>query len=437
MPSIPHANRAKLHAALWRARVTVAACALLGLAACSCAPHGPRRYLVISHSALDRLTFFDLDRREVVGVLPSQKLPHDMLLSPDHATLYLVNSGAQCISTYALDSPELWRTARAFMAGDTARRGPGMSPGHAAPASNRGASDMNPDTRPDRASGPVAVRELPASIVQHHLTEPEFPPEAQAAHERAGALTHNACGDCHARSVGGKPFAPAFVDDDRVIRLVHLHSRNITELDARTLAVTRQIPLPIPEHMSPIEAWTEPGTTTTFVTCRDSIGTSRRGLVAVVDLANGARLASITPGIYPWHLLPSPDGRRLYVNNFQSSRITVIDVATRTVVDSLMAENGPAFMRWADNGTLLVSCFYTHRVLAIDVAGRAVTRRIEVGSNPTMMLPGDTPGTLWVLCGGESALQLIELSTGKVLETHPLLFGAYAMQLVTNARGGS
>jgi hypothetical protein len=95
-------------------------------------------------------------------------------------------------------------------------------------------------------------------------------------------------------------------------------------------------------------------------------------------------------------------------------------------------------MRWGDDGrSLLVSCFYTHRLLVVDVATHAVTKRIDVGSNPTMILPGDETGTAWVLCGGESALELVNLSSGQVLERHPLLFGAYAMQLVTPTRSGS
>ena len=79
--------------------------AMLGLA-CACAPLGtgaPRHYLAISHSSLNRVSFFDLDSRKVVGALPAQKLPHDLLLSGDQRTLYVVNTGAQCITTYHLD----------------------------------------------------------------------------------------------------------------------------------------------------------------------------------------------------------------------------------------------------------------------------------------------------------------------------------------------
>jgi DNA-binding beta-propeller fold protein YncE len=231
--------------------------------------------------------------------------------------------------------------------------------------------------------------------------------------------------------VGGKPFAPVFIDGGRAIRLVHLGTRDITELDAATLEPRRRIPLPIPARYAPIEAWVLPGTDTAFVTCRDSIGMGRPGIVAVVDLAGGACVKQLVPGIYPWHLVPDPGATRLFVNDFQSSRISVIDVARREVVDSLVVENGPAAILPVEHGrTLLVSCFYTHRVLVVDVATGAVKRRFDVGSNPTMLLPAGDGVRVWVLCGGESELQLLDLRSGRVLERHALPFGAYAMQLV-------
>ncbi len=389
-------------AALLALGVLVGGCRAPGVAG------APRRYLVITHSALDRVSFFDLDRRQVVGVLPTQKLPHDILVTPDERTLDVVNSGGQCISVYALDAPELWRTARAFMVRDTARAGRG----------------------PRRPPSP-ASRVLPGTIEHHRLTEPEFPERARVAHTRAGALSHQTCTDCHDRSVGGKPFAPVFEDGARTIRLVHLAARTITWLDAATLAVKRQLPLPIPSNYSPVESWIKPGTDTAFVTCRDSIGKGLPGILVIVNLATGQRVKVLVPGIFPWHMLPCAGGTRLIVNNFQSSRLAIVDVARQAIVDSLVVENGPAAMLLVDGGrTLLVSCFYTHRVLVVDLATHAVRRRIAVGSNPTSLLACGDGVHVWVLCGGESDLERIDIGSGRVVERHPLLFGAYAMQLV-------
>jgi hypothetical protein len=390
----------------------LAALLALAVALAGCRAPGvtgaPRRYLVITHSALDRVSFFDLDRREVVGVLPTQKLPHDVLVTSDERTLDVVDSGGQCISVYALGSPELWRAARAFMVRDTARAGRGS-----------------------RRPPAPASRVLPAAIEHHRLTEPVFPERAHVAHARAGALSHRTCTDCHDRSVGGKPFAPVFEDGGRTIRLVHLASRNITWLDAATLAVRRQLPLPIPANYSPVEAWVKPGTDTAFVTCRDSIGKGLPGILLIVNLTTGRRVKVLVPGIFPWHMLPCSGGARLIVNNFQSSRLAVVDVAREAIVDSLVVENGPAAMLLVDGGrTLLVSCFYTHRVLVVDLASHVVRRRIAVGSNPTSLLACGDGEHVWVLCGGESDLERIDIRSGRVAERHPLLFGAYTMQLV-------
>ena len=156
---------------------------------------------------------------------------------------------------------------------------------------------------------PRGVAALPAGIEHHHLTEPTFPERARAVHERVGAGTHQACTDCHDRSVGGKPFAPEFIDGGRTIRLVHLAACDITELDATTLAVKRRIALPIPAGFTPVEAWVKPGTDTAFVTCRDSIGKGLPGIVAIVDLASGARVSCWCPESTRGTWCPAPTAR--------------------------------------------------------------------------------------------------------------------------------
>jgi YVTN family beta-propeller protein len=427
-------------------------------------PQPPRRYLAITHPALNRVTFFDLDAEKVVGVLPAQKLPHDMLLSPDGRSMLVVNSGAQCVTRYHLDAPELWREGRAFMSRDTMRARPargslsGMgvgadraghlqrdSSGHpAVPVAGHGAGSAPHaagDTTPT-AGGLVylnreAVHGLPPEVAEFHLTDPAFPEVARQPHARAGAERHRACFDCHERSVGAKPFGVHYTEDRQGIYIVHLESRSIAVLDAATLAIRRQVPIDLPPTLSPVELWVRPGTNEAFVSCRDEIGQSRRGLIVVLDLVSGATLATIPAGIYPWHLVPDPTGTRLYVNNFQSSRISVVDVAGRRIVDSLVVQNGPSMMQFSVDGRrLFVSCFYTDKVLVVDPATRRVEREIPVGGNPTSLLASPDGRTLLVLCGGESTLEQVELATFEVIRRHPLLFGAYAFQLVNRDRTG-
>jgi hypothetical protein len=303
-------------------------------------------------------------------------------------------------------------------------------------------ADVPLDSTSPRGSAPVYLNPnpaqlLPPAVAEFHLTDPVFPDRARAPHERVRATEHRACFDCHDRSLGAKPFGPAFSQDGASIFLVHLAYRNITVLDATTLAIRRQVPLDVPRQYSPVEAWIRPGSNTAFVTCRDEIGQSRRGVILVVDLESGKTLDTIPAGIYPWHMLPDPTGTRLFVNNFQSSRISVVDIERRQIVDSLVVQNGPSTMLLSLDGALLfVSSFYTDKVLVVNLGSRKVEREIAVGGNPTSLLLSADGRRLLVLCGGESTLELVDLPTSTVRERHPLLFGAYAFQLVDRDRSG-
>ena len=408
---------------------------MLSVAGCqrSRPPLEPARYLLISHSALNRVTIFDLDSKAIVGALPTQKLPHDMLLSRDHM-LYVVNSGAQSMTTYDLKQPEFWNYAHEFIKKDSTHLSTRNNP----PAAMMGAGhDADGGAKKDSAAGTNLnrdpVQSLPALFAHTYLTDPHFPDIALPMHEKAGALSHNTCFDCHDRSVGGKPFAPTFSRDSSEIFLVHLAYRKVTFLDSKSLAVKREIPLPIPPQYSPVEAWISPDQATCFVSCRNETGMSRPGLILVLDLRNGSLLKSITAGIYPWHLLADPAGKRLYVNNFQSSRVSIVDVEKREIVDSIIVQNGPSMMKLLpESNTLVVSCFYTDRVLFVNVKTKETEKSIEVDSNPTTLEFSPDSKTLYVLCGGESSLNIVDVPSGKVIDKVKMLFGAYAFLSVDN-----
>ncbi len=394
----------------------------------------PDHYLLVTHPALNRMTVFDLTSNKIIGALPTHKLPHDMLVLRDRL-LYVVNSGSQCITTYDLKSPDFWKYAEEFMKRDSsnlyAARIPStnMMGREQSNASKRGIGDTAAWTNLNR--DPVQL--LPAAFAHTYLTDTLFPEVAKPMHERVNAFAHNACYDCHDRSVGAKPFGPMFSNDSTTVSLVHLKGRNITILDATTLTLKRQIPLPIPAQYSPIESWIAPDRSTCFVTCRNEIGESKPGLILVVDLHDGSLLKTITAGIYPWHLMADSAGTTLYVNNFQSSRISIVDVGKRAIIDSLIAQNGPSMMTFMPGRrVLVVSCFYTDRVLFINLATKGIEKTIDVDSNPTSLEFSRDGKSLYVLCGGESSLNIIDVDQGIVRERHKMLFGAYAFHAIDN-----
>lgn len=392
----------------------------------------PDHYLLITHPALNRITIFDLSTNKLVGALPTHKLPHDMLVSRDRL-LYVVNSGSQCVTTYNLKSLEFWKYAEKFMEQDSVNLYAPRTPS----ANMMGREPSNTvkgrigDTTAWTNLNRDPVQSLPVSFAHTYLTDTLFPEIARPMHEKVNAFAHTACYDCHDRSVGAKPFGPAFSNDSSVLSLVQLKGRNITVLDSKTLAVQRQIPLPIPVQYSPIETWITPDQSTCFVTCRNEIGESKQGLILVVDMHDGKLLKTIAAGIYPWHLLPDSTGTRLYINNFQSSRISIVDVLKREIVDSLIVQNGPSMMTFMPGrSVLVVSCFYTDRVLFVNTATKEIEKTIDVDSNPTSLEFSRDRKSLFVLCGGESSLDVIDVLQGVVRERHTMLFGAYAFHSI-------
>ena len=413
----------------WESRLWLVMFPLLLSPGCKAPAHtgSPHRYLAITHPALNRLTFFDLDQQRTVGALPTQKLPHDMLLSADGNSLLVVNSGAQCISSYSILSPDLWAEAAAFMQKDSSSRSMNqasslrMGASHGIKTSDRPGTYLNTDP----------AQFLPTSIVQNFRTDTTYPAQANEKHAIVHARSHTACFDCHDRSVGGKPFGPMFSADKSEIYLVHLAYRNLTILNAATLSIKRQIPLSLPKNLSPVEVWVHPSKSIAFVTCRNEIGASLPGRILVVDLRSGQMIRQIQGGIYPWHLLPDPTGKRLYVNNFQSSSISVIDIEAGQIVDSLVAQNGPAMMCFIPGrDEMIVSCFYTDNVVILNTRTHATERVIHVDTNPTSVEIVDQDKRLYVLCGGESSLNVVNLESGTVTERHKLLFGAYAFHTI-------
>ncbi len=388
----------------------------------------PGDYLVISHSALNRLTIFDLTAKSIVGALPAHKLPHDMVLSADKILL-VVNSGSQCVSSYDFNNPELWAYARESIKKDSANLfGTEKNPSPNMVGNSHGAgSSTDKDTLAWTNLNRDPVQSLPSSFARTVLTDPHFPDAARPMHEQVNATSHNACYDCHDRSVGSKPFGLTYSGDSAEIFTVHLQSRDITFFDSKTLAIKRKIPLPLPVEYSPIEAWISPNESICFVTCRNEIGESKPGRILVLNLKDGTVMKSIQAGIYPWHIVADAAGKRLYINNFQSSRISIVDVAAREIVDSLVVQNGPSMMRiLPESNVLVVSCFYTDKVLFVDLATKEITKIVDVDSNPTSLEFSQDRRTLYVLCGGESSLNIIDVPEGKVRERHPMLFGAYA-----------
>jgi YVTN family beta-propeller protein len=65
------------------------------------------------------------------------------------------------------------------------------------------------------------------------------------------------------------------------------------------------------------------------------------GTVSVIDTATNAVVTTIAVGDTPVAVAVAPNGTRAYVTNFFSETVSVIDTATNAVVATIPVGNGP------------------------------------------------------------------------------------------------
>ena len=94
----------------------------------------------------------------------------------------------------------------------------------------------------------------------------------------------------------------------------------------------------------------------------------------------------------------APDGKEVWTAHMGDGRISVIDVATKKVVQTINAEaRGPNRLKFTPDGKLaLVSELGGGGLIVLDTGSRQVTKRIKLGRGASGILipPGGTPAML-------------------------------------------
>ena len=115
--------------------------------------------------------------------------------------------------------------------------------------------------------------------------------------------------------------------------------------------------------------------------------------VVVFDVETGAIVARIPVEVNPYALVLTPDGQRLFVSNWASQSVSVIDTATNTVIRTLHVGMNPNDMKLAKDGRLFVACSNDNTVYAIDSRTLEVTERLSTTLTP-LAPEGSTPDAL-------------------------------------------
>ena len=142
------------------------------------------------------------------------------------------------------------------------------------------------------------------------------------------------------------------------------------------------------------------------------------GHIVVFDTRTGERVAEITTEIHPYDLALDPAGDTLYVSNWASQSVSVIDTRTNRVKAVVRVGHNPNDMALAKDGRLFVACSNENLVYAIDtkslrpveVVSTAMYKMAPVGSTPNALALDPAGKMLFVANADNNNVAVINIS---------------------------
>ncbi len=133
------------------------------------------------------------------------------------------------------------------------------------------------------------------------------------------------------------------------------------------------------------------------------------GQVLRLDALTLEPKGAIDVGSMPAEITFSNDGKRAFVANGGSDSVSVIDVATAKVEQTIAVDKGPVGAWPGSDGVMYVDCEASKSLVAIDSKTLAVVRKYNLGFTPGMVraAPNDS---LWVTDGDNGKVQFNMLS---------------------------
>ena len=141
--------------------------------------------------------------------------------------------------------------------------------------------------------------------------------------------------------------------------------------------------------------------------------------VSVISTASRAVVATIPTGLKPHHIRSSRDGKRVYVAEYGTNKIGVIDTASDRLLDEYTMNDDPATLTHApwitfDGKTLLGTDQFVDKISAVDAATGQFLYSLPVGILPSEILATRDGKTAFVSVRAENAVKSIDLASHTV-----------------------
>jgi len=276
------------------------------------------------------INLIDTVSQSVVAVLPVGSGPEGVAISQDGKRAYVTNYSGQSISYLDLTTRRVERTVTLTPQGFPGPRGIAVTPDESRLFVAN--SDQGAVAIVERASGAVvksiAVGAGPFGLAMNRqgtraVVANTTVGTASIIDVQAGVLLGNV-------NVGAQPYGVAFSPSGDTAYVASFGANKLTVVDLLTLTASSSITVgvgPFGVAVSPDGKWA-------YVS--DNVNQ-----VSVVDLVARTTVASITVGLHPQGVAVTPDGRWLYVANQFGDSVSIVDLSTRSVVNTVMVLDGP------------------------------------------------------------------------------------------------
>jgi YVTN family beta-propeller protein len=170
--------------------------------------------------------------------------------------------------------------------------------------------------------------------------------------------------------------------------------------------------------------------------------------IAVVDVEAGRVVRVLSSGRDPESFDLTPDGRKLYVSNEETSEVTVVDMKTGSALRSVKVGDEPEGVTVAPDGrTVWVTCESSNEVHVLATGSDAVIARIATGVRPRAVaftpdgkrafVTTENGGTVDVV-DTKTYVRVASIRTGEAARPMGIALSPNgAVAFVTNGRAGS
>ncbi len=143
--------------------------------------------------------------------------------------------------------------------------------------------------------------------------------------------------------------------------------------------------------------------------------------VVVFDTKTRQLLTRIPVDVNPYELVFTPDGKRLFVSNWASSSVSVIDPEQNHVIRTILVGSNPNDMKLSSDGRLFVACSNDNTIHVVDtktlrkteVISTTLTPQAPEGSTPDALTIDQARHLLYVANADNNDVAVIDIANTK------------------------